>query len=181
MPRFSNPFCAFCGEKNLNDFCKAAAATRCGTHRPIRIKVLSRDAHKIILKSAVFSHFSKVLYANLVIFQRNTRHSYKIPYRCAATYYGSSLNVPELFPTTFNEFLQFFQTADLRFGKNVFGKRKINTPGLFLRGCHNLLRHGSLNCDSAIARYHSSIMSSYFFAICSFDSFCPSGSSFCCT
>lgn len=29
--------------------------------------------------------------------------------------------------------------------------------------------------------YHSSIISSYFFAICSFDSFCPSGSSFCCT
>ena len=127
-------FCAFCGEKILNQFRKPAAATRCGTHRPIRVKVLSRYAHKIILKCAVFPHFSKVLYANLVIFHRNPQHPYKIPGNITVNYQVMRIVLSQLFRTTFNIFLQFSQTADLRFGKNVFGKQKINTPGLFFGG-----------------------------------------------
>lgn len=176
------PFLHFLRRKILNQFCKTAVATRCGTHRPIRVKRNNRHYTNILRKCAAFSHFSKEYYAKLVIFHRNPQHSCKIPGNITVNYQVMRMVLLQLFPATFNIFLQFSGTADLRFGKNVFGKQKINTPGLFFRGCcvlFCLLRHGSLNCDPAIARYHSSIMSSYFFAICSFDSFCPSGSSFC--
>ena len=128
------PFLHFLRRKILNQIAQPAVAARCGTHRPIRVKRNNRHCTNILRKTAIISHFAKEYYANLVIFHRNPRNSCKIPYKCVTTYYGLPLNVPELFPTTLNEFLQLFQTADLRFGKNVFGKRKINTPGLFFSG-----------------------------------------------
>lgn len=135
------PFLRFLRRKILNQIRKAAVATRCGTHRPIRTKRNNRHYTNILRKSAIISHISKEYCANLVILQRNPQYFYKIPHKCAAAYYGSSLNVPEFFPATLNEFLQLFQTADFKFGKNVFGKQKINTPGLFFRG-----RFGSVCC-----------------------------------
>lgn len=121
-------FLRFLRRKFLNQFYKAAAATRCGTHRPIRIKVLSRDAHKIILKSAVFSHFSKEYYAKLVIFHRNPQHPYKILGNITVNYQIVRLSVLHFSAIYHNEFLQLFQNADFKFGKNVFGKQKNKHP-----------------------------------------------------
>jgi len=80
------PFLRFLRRKILNQFCKAAAATRCGTHRPIRAKRNNRHYTNILRKSVIISHFSKEYYAKLVIFHRNPQHPYKIPGNITVNY-----------------------------------------------------------------------------------------------